>query len=89
MGYLSLDARAADLLFEVISRRYEQKSVVVTTNLPFAQWNTIFPSAACVTALVDRLTHHAEIISIEGDSYRRREAEETRKRRRAATTEGT
>jgi DNA replication protein DnaC len=83
VGYLSYDARAADLLFEVVSRRYEQKSIVITTNLAFSDWPTIFPNASCVTALIDRLTHHAEICLLEGQSYRRREAEATRKARRS------
>ena len=81
VGYLSYDARAADLLFEVVSRRYEQKSVVITTNLAFADWPGVFPNASCVTALIDRLTHHADVCLIEGESYRHREAEERKKRR--------
>ena len=80
IGYLSLDARAADLLFEVVSRRYERKSIVMTTNLAFADWPTVFPNASCVTALIDRLTHHADIIAIKGESYRRREAQERKTR---------
>ena len=82
VGYLSYDARAADLLFEVVSRRYEQKSIVISTNLAFSDWPDIFPNASCVTALIDRLTHHADICLIEGQSYRRREAEASRKARR-------
>lgn len=82
LGYLSYDARAADLLFEVVSRRYENKSVVVTTNLAFSDWPTVFPNASCFTALVDRLTHHADIVVIEGESWRKREADEARKARR-------
>ena len=78
IGYLSYDNRNADLLFQVVSRRYERKSVVITTNLAFADWPTIFPNAACTTALIDRLVHHSEIISIEGASYRKREAEQTK-----------
>jgi len=78
VGYLSYDARAADLLFEVVSRRYEQKSIVISTNLAFKDWPIIFPNASCVTALIDRLTHHADICLIEGHSYRRREAEARR-----------
>ena len=78
IGYLSYDNRNADLLFQVVSRRYEKRSIVLTTNLPFSQWPTIFPNAACTTALIDRLVHHAEIISIEGKSYRAREAENNR-----------
>ena len=81
VGYLSYDARAADLLFEVVSRRYEEKSIVITTNLAFSDWPGIFPNASCVTALIDRLTHHADIALIEGESYRLREAEESRKAR--------
>lgn len=79
IGYLSYDARAADLLFQVVSRRYERKSLVLTTNLPFSDWPTIFPNASTATALIDRLVHHAEILAIEGDSYRRRVAEAKRK----------
>jgi DNA replication protein DnaC len=75
IGYLSYDARAADLLFQVVSRRYERRSLVLTTNLPFSDWPTIFPNAATATALIDRLVHHAEIITLEGDSYRRHVAE--------------
>lgn len=81
VGYLAYDAHAADLLFQVVSRRYEQKSLVVTTNLPFKQWDTVFPNAACAVALIDRLTHHAEIIAIDGESYRKREAEQAQKRK--------
>lgn len=81
VGYLTYDAHAADLLFQVISRRYEQKSIVITTNAPFKQWDTVFPNAACAVALIDRLTHHAEIITIEGESYRKREAELAQKRK--------
>ena len=84
LGYLSYDSRNADLLFQVVSRRYENKSLVLTTNLAFADWPTIFPNAACTTALIDRIVHHADVIPIEGDSYRRREAvTKTRARRRA------
>jgi DNA replication protein DnaC len=83
IGYLAYDAHAADLLFQVVSRRYEQKSLVVTTNLPFKQWDTVFPNAACAVALIDRLTHPAEIITIEGESYRKREAEQSQKAKQA------
>ena len=82
IGYLAYDAHAADLLFQVVSRRYEQKSIILTTNLPFKQWDTVFPNASCAVALIDRLTHHAEIVSIEGESYRKREAERSQKAKR-------
>lgn len=81
VGYLSYDARAADLLFEVVNRRYERKSIVITTNLAFADWPSVFPNASCVTALIDRLTHHADICLIEGQSFRKREADASRKAR--------
>jgi DNA replication protein DnaC len=87
VGYLSYEARAADLLFEVVSRRYETKSILICTNLVFSDWPDIFPGASCVTALIDRLTHHAEICLIEGESYRRREADETRKARHPSKAE--
>jgi DNA replication protein DnaC len=75
VGYLAFDNRNADLLFQVVSRRYENKSLVLTTNLAFKEWPTIFPNATCATALIDRVIHHADVISIEGKSYRLREAE--------------
>ena len=70
LGYLSYDDKAADLLFEVVNRRYERKPLMLTTNRPFKEWGEIFPNAACTTALLDRLLHHADITVIEGDSYR-------------------
>ena len=76
VGYLSYSNRHADLLFELVSRRYEVKSTLVTTNRPFAEWSEVFPNAACVVSLVDRLVHKAEVISIEGASYRLKEARE-------------
>jgi DNA replication protein DnaC len=87
VGYLSYSNRHADLLFQLVSRRYENKSTVITTNRPFAEWREVFPNAACVVSLVDRLVHNAEIIAIDGDSYRLKEAQErseqrARKRRR-------
>jgi DNA replication protein DnaC len=82
VGYLSYDSRNADLLFQVISRRYERKSLILTTNLAFSDWPTIFPNSTCATALIDRVVHHCEIIAIDGDSYRRREAEASKKAHR-------
>jgi DNA replication protein DnaC len=76
VGYLSYSNRHADLLFELVSRRYEHKSTMVTTNRPFAEWREVFPNATCVVSLVDRLVHHAEILAIEGESYRLKEAHE-------------
>jgi DNA replication protein DnaC len=76
VGYLSYANRHADLLFDIINRRYEEKSTIVTTNRPFSEWHEVFPNAACVVSLVDRLIHHATITSIDGDSYRMKEAQE-------------
>ena len=77
VGYLSYDARYADLLFQVITRRYEaKKPIIVTTNKPFSEWAEVFPNAACVVTLVDRLLHRCEVIEIQGGSYRHKEAVE-------------
>ncbi len=81
VGYLSYSNRHADLLFELISRRYQNKSTLVTTNRPFAEWREVFPNAACVVSLVDRLLHHAEIVSIEGNSWRLKEARDRAEQR--------
>lgn len=82
VGYLSYDTRAADLLFQVVSERHEKRPSVLTTNLGFSDWPTIFPNASCTVALIDRVIHHADVITIEGDSYRRREAEAHKAARR-------
>lgn len=77
VGYLSYSNRYADLLFEVVTRRYDlHKSIVISTNKAFAEWPEVFPHAACTVTLVDRLVHRSEIIEIEGDSYRLKEAKE-------------
>jgi len=76
LGYLSYDNRHADLLFEVVTRRYGRKPILITTNKPFSEWNEVFSSATCVVTLVDRLIHHAEIIQLDGESYRLKEAKE-------------
>jgi len=76
VGYMNYDASYADLLYEVISERYQKKSTVVTTNKVFKEWSEIFPHAACLVTLVDRLVHNAEVVLIKGDSYRNKEAQE-------------
>lgn len=81
IGYLEYEQRAADLLFQLVSKRYENKPLILTTNKSFSEWPTIFPGAACATALVDRIVHHADIIHIEGKSYRLRESAEEQKRK--------
>jgi DNA replication protein DnaC len=81
VGYLSYSNRHADLLFELVNRRYERKSTLITTNRPFAEWREVFPNAACVVSLVDRLVHNAEILAIDGESYRLKEAQQRSEQR--------
>ena len=93
VGYLAYDSHAADLLYKVVDRRYERpggrdlpsRSVLITTNLVFRDWNTVFPNATSIATLLDKLTHHADVTVIEGDSYRvhesRREAAARRKKK--------
>jgi DNA replication protein DnaC len=87
LGYLSYDDHAADLLYHVVNPRYEaRRSIVLTSNLAFKDWNTVFPNAPCITTLLDRLTHHADVTVMQGPSFRARESElenaERRKNRR-------
>ena len=84
LGYLRYDAHLADLLYEVVSRRYEaERSTVITTNRAFAEWNQVFEGASCVTTLVDRLCHNVEVVKIDGPSYRAAEAQARTRKRRA------
>jgi DNA replication protein DnaC len=76
LGYLPCDGRSADLLYNIISRRHETRSVVITTNLSFKQWGTIFPGAACVAALVDRFVQRCHVIDIDADSWRQKGAQD-------------
>jgi len=82
LAYLSYDDNAADLLYQVINRRYERHSVVITTNRAFKEWNQVFPNATCIATLLDRLTHHADVTVIEGESYRVHESEQEAAARR-------
>jgi DNA replication protein DnaC len=70
----SYSDRHADLLFELVSRRYQKNSTIVISNRPLSEWHEVFPNAACTSSLVDRLAHLAEVISIEGESYAMKEA---------------
>jgi len=76
VGYLASSGKHADLLFEVITRRYQEKSTILTTNKAFSEWNQVFPNAGCIVALIDRLVHKAEVVEIQGESYRLKEAKE-------------
>jgi DNA replication protein DnaC len=64
-AYLSFDDKAADILYEVINRRYESKSVILTTNRSFKEWNQVFPHATCIATLLDRLLHHADVTRLD------------------------
>lgn len=85
VGYLSYDRHAADLLYKVVDKRYEHRSILLTTNLAFKDWNTVFPNATSIATLLDKLTHHADVTMIEGQSYRvhesQKEAADRRKKR--------
>ena len=70
MGYVPFSKDGAELLFQLISDWYERKSLIITSNLEFSQWNKIFVDARLTAALVDRVIHHAHILSFTGDSYR-------------------
>ena len=87
VGYLAYDSRAADLLFEVVSRRHAAKKPIgLSTNLAFKDWGTVFPHATCTVALIDRLMHRADVIRMEGESWRKKEAKERQARPREEAT---
>lgn len=72
VGYLPLGTQGSNLFFQVISARHEKNSTLITTNLPFADWGTIFDNTTVATAIADRLVYNSEVLIMEGDSYRRR-----------------
>lgn len=74
IGYLPQDNRSADLLYAIVSRRHETALTVITTNLAFKLWGTVFPGAACVVALVDRFAQHCHVVDIDADSWRQKES---------------
>jgi len=80
LGFVPLSKTGAELLFEVFSQRYEQGSVIVTSNLPFDEWTEIFGSERLTGALLDRLTHHVHILEMNGDSYRLNQSKKKKKR---------
>jgi DNA replication protein DnaC len=76
IGYLPIDKLGCDLLFQVVSQRYERGSIIITSNKPFKNWTEIFHNDAAVTsAILDRLLHHSEVVIIEGKSYRMKDRE--------------
>lgn len=76
LGYVPCDSRSADLLYNIINRRHEARSTVITTNLAFKRWSTVFPGAACVAALIDRFVQHCHVMDIDAESWREKEARE-------------
>ena len=70
LGYVPLDKAGADLLFGFISQRYERRSLVVTTNLPFARWSEVFLDPTAAAAVIDRIVHHATVLTTSGNSFR-------------------
>lgn len=81
LGYLSFEAKHADLLFQLIHRRVETGSTIITTNRAFGQWTEVFPNASSLTALLDRLLERADVVQIEGPSYRAKNFEERKRQR--------
>ena len=73
VGYIPFDPEAANLMFSLVSARYERASLIVTSNKPFSAWGEIFGDEVVAAAMIDRLVHHAEILSLKGDSYRLRD----------------
>lgn len=84
LGYVPLSTTGAELLFETISKRYERGSTIITSNLPFDEWTSVFGNERLTGALLDRLTHHVHILEMNGDSYR---LEHSKARRRSKTPE--
>jgi DNA replication protein DnaC len=87
LGYVPCDSRAADLLFNVVSRRHETKSIVITTNLAFKQWSSVFHDASCLGALVDRFAQHCHVLDIDAESWRHKEALKRGKARKIRPSE--
>jgi DNA replication protein DnaC len=80
LGYVPCDADAADLLYRIVSQRHEMRAIVITTNLSYKQWGTVFGDAPCLGALVDRFAQHCHVLDIDGDSWRDKERLEKRGR---------
>ena len=73
LGYLPFEANAAHLVFQLVSRRYEKGSILITSNRTVSEWGEVFGDPVAATAILDRLLHHSHVITIRGESYRLRE----------------
>ena len=70
IGYMPIDTDTANIFFQLIAKRYEKNSTIITTNMPFSKWGEFFGSSTLANAVLDRLLHHSSIVSIKGPSYR-------------------
>jgi DNA replication protein DnaC len=89
LGYVPCDSRAADLLFNIVSRRHEKRSIVLTTNLAYKQWGSVFNEASCLGALVDRFAQHCHTVDIDADSWRNKQAQLRAKSKKTPPSEPT
>src|SRR5207302_6530576 len=80
LGYVSFSKAGAELLFQVFTDRYERRSLLLTSNLPFSEWNQVFQGERMTAALLDRLTHRCSIFEMNGESYRFRESMNNKKK---------
>ena len=87
LGYLPFEPNAAHLFFQLVSRRYERRSMLITANQPFGEWGRIFPDQAMTLASIDRLVHHATILEMNVESYRRRAALDRKRSKKVETSE--
>jgi DNA replication protein DnaC len=81
IGYLPMDIQGANLFFQLIAKRYEKASTILTSNKSFSQWNDIFSDVTIASAILDRVLHHCTVINIKGDSYRLKERKEVMKQK--------
>jgi DNA replication protein DnaC len=86
LGYLACDSRAADMLFHIVTARHHRRSVVITTNLAYKQWASVFPGATCLSALVDRFAQHCHTFDVKGESWRDHEAQTRLAKKRPTRT---
>jgi DNA replication protein DnaC len=85
LGYVPFDRQGADLLFNFISRMYERRSLIVSTNLPFARWGEVFYDATAAAAVIDRIVHHSTILKTEGESFRLKDRKRDARARKVST----